>query len=165
LLQARHGSKGQIAMSGRDRPVMGTAFATWPLRHTACLLGYHPQISTRLGMGTSMKTSHMFIAMLLTLSAGVSHATEQAVTTTITRVMGSGAGTFFINLATNSPSCTNTSNPVRYNAAVSQAGVTSDGLKMMYAAALYAMSAGKQVAVHFDDASSNCWVTRLWVID
>ena len=81
----------------------------------------------------------------------------------ITRVYPLGEGGFVITFANNSPSCTNTSQSKYHYVAVGQNGVTEEGIKFLYSAALTAAASGKTVDINFDASSSSCYINRLSV--
>lgn len=116
------------------------------------------------GMGGFMNRLSVLIAGVLLVVGGAGATEVTSVATTITRVVGTGTGTFYLSVNDDHPSCTNTATPKRYVAAVGQAGMTVDGLKIAYAAALLAAAADKQVQLYFDDATTSCYITRVLVL-
>ncbi|WHI47977.1 response regulator receiver protein [Microbulbifer sp. JMSA004] len=85
-------------------------------------------------------------------------------TSTITRVYPHGDGRFVITFADDSTSCTNGVDPKYHWVKVGEKGVTEEGLNLMFGAALAGAAAGKQVRVNFDDSTSYCYISRLFVI-
>lgn len=59
--------------------------------------------------------------------------------------------------------CTAPAGPKYHYMSVGQNGVTQEGFKRMYAAALMAFSTGAPVQMEYDDATTNCFVNRIYV--
>jgi hypothetical protein len=70
-------------------------------------------------------------------------------------------GSFVVTFANSPAGCPNASNPKYFYVQVGSHGVTADGAKAMLATALTAITAGKKLAVVFDDASNYCDVNRM----
>jgi len=84
-------------------------------------------------------------------------------TSTIKTIYPNGNGSWIITLDSDSSSCGNTENPKRYAVATSQNGVTDDGNKKMYAAALMAKAMESTVTIIFSDSTTDCLINRLIV--
>ena len=83
---------------------------------------------------------------------------------TIKSIYPQGNGTTVVLIFdTDSPSCANANTPNYYYIAVGQNGVTAEGLRNMYAAALAAAAAGLSVTINFDDGTTGCYINRLLV--
>ncbi|AWF80685.1 response regulator receiver protein [Microbulbifer sp. A4B17] len=91
-------------------------------------------------------------------------AEEVWFTSTVTRVYPHGDGRFVITFADDSASCTNGVDPKYHWVKVGENGVTEEGLNLMFAAALAGAAAGKEVRINFDDSTSSCYISRLFVI-
>jgi hypothetical protein len=104
----------------------------------------------------------MVIGLIFTASS-VS-AAETWKTSTVSRLMPLSTGEIVVSIADDAAACTNVNVPKRYLLAVGGT-MTADGLKNIYASLLYAAASDKQVTLYFDDASSSCTVTRVWVIN
>jgi hypothetical protein len=69
---------------------------------------------------------------------------------------------FVLIFDTSAPDC---ASPNHYHYVVpTQNGVTDEGAKRIYAAALSALAMDKTVQVNFDNATSACYVNRLVVL-
>lgn len=72
-------------------------------------------------------------------------------------------GTVALGFTASAPVC-NSAGPVRYMyLATGQNGMSADGFKNLYAAALTAFAAEKTVDIIYDDSSSYCYVNRLLI--
>ena len=91
-------------------------------------------------------------------------AVESWLTSTIRAVYPLGDGTFVLMFDTNAADCTNTATYKYHQVSPNQNGVTDEGAKKIYAAALAALAADKTVQVAFDNATSACYINRLIVL-
>jgi hypothetical protein len=66
---------------------------------------------------------------------------------------------------TDHASCTSAASPDYYYITVGQNGVTADGLRAMHATALTAFAMERQVSIAFDNATANCYINRLIVLE
>ena len=73
-------------------------------------------------------------------------------------------GQIVVSIQDDALGCQNPNVPKRYLLSTS-GSMTADGVKNIYAALLYASAAEKTVTFWFDDASTNCSITRIWVIN
>lgn len=97
------------------------------------------------------------------LCAGVAAATQTWFGSTVSRVYPQADGSFVVTFTSDVGStCTSASSPKYYNVAAGQSGVTADAVKAMLAIVITAYSMGSSVAINFDDATSNCYVNRLY---
>jgi hypothetical protein len=104
------------------------------------------------------------LALALIIAAPPATATETFITARVSRVLPLGSGAIQISMAEDAPTCTNASVPKRFLLSVS-GPMTADGFKNVYAALLYASAADKDVGLYFDDATSNCAITRVLVLN
>jgi len=91
-------------------------------------------------------------------------AAESWLISTLRAVYPQADGTFVITFDTNAADCTNTATNKYHSVVPGQNGMTDEGAKKLYAAALAALAADKTVQVAFDNATSNCYVNRLLVL-
>jgi len=82
---------------------------------------------------------------------------------TIRTVYPQADGSFVLRLSADSVDCSNQNVPKYYKVATDQNGVTDEGRRQMYAAALAAAAAGKEVTINFDSDTTSCYVNRLLV--
>jgi hypothetical protein len=61
--------------------------------------------------------------------------------------------------------CTNANNPRYLYVSAGENGVSADGVKAMLATSLTALVAGKQIQAAFDNATSNCYINRMAIVD
>lgn len=74
-------------------------------------------------------------------------------------------GSVVLVFTADSASCTSPNNPKYYSITVGQNSVTVDGLRAMHATALTAFAMERQVQFAFDNATANCYITRLLVLE
>jgi hypothetical protein len=109
------------------------------------------------------------LAVIVVLTAGLAgrvtfvEATEQWHSSTLRWVYPLGNGDFVIGFDVDSAACTGVGAPKYMYVAVGQNGVTEEGIKKLYAAALTAFSLGKTLSIAFDDATAYCYVNRFSV--
>lgn len=102
----------------------------------------------------------MMLALLVTYTNA--NAADNWQTSTIKSVYPLGSGTSFVIVLVNpTTSCTNASN--YHYVQVGQNGITAEGMKMLYAAALAAHLSGRSITINFDDSTNNCFINRLYV--
>ena len=100
----------------------------------------------------------------LSLAAQSAIATERWHSSTIAKVYPLASGDFIIMLDVNAPNCTATQTPYHYyHVEIGKNGMTADGLKLMYSAALAAAAQNLTIYIVYDDSTSNCYVNRLQV--
>src|SRR5262245_32884635 len=99
---------------------------------------------------------------VMSLAAPV-RATEQYHTSTLQWIYPVSTGDFVLGFETSSSACTNPQSPKYMYVTVGQNGVTVEGAKKIYAAALVAFALGKSVSIAFDDATIYCYLNRLTV--
>lgn len=110
----------------------------------------------------SLAASLRIVTIALLLAYTNVNADENWQTSTIKSVYPLGSGTSFVIVLQNpTTSCTNASN--YHYAQVGQNGVTAEGLKLLYAAALAAHLSGRSISINFDGSTDNCFVNRLYV--
>lgn len=111
----------------------------------------------------NIRTSMIALIACLVASRGAL-AAESWHTSTINKVYPQANGTFIVVFDTNAADCLNT-NPQKFHyVAPAQSGVTDEGAKMIYAAALLALAMDKTVQVAFDNATSSCLINRMVVL-
>lgn len=93
------------------------------------------------------------------------NAVESWHTSTIRWIYPQASGDFIVVFDTNAPDCpnTNTSNKYHY-VVVNQNGMTEEGAKKIYAAAMMALAMDKTVYAVFDNATASCYINRLVVM-
>jgi hypothetical protein len=96
---------------------------------------------------------------LVSLAANVTHQAY------VTRVQVDADGTVRLSFATEAASCTNPNTPKYYIIAVGQQSVTADGLRAMHATALTALTMERRLSIVFDNATTNCYINRLQIIE
>ena len=84
-------------------------------------------------------------------------------TSTVNWIYALSSGSFILTFKTNSTQCTNSSTPQYYYVESGKNGVTAEGIKMIYSAALSGGATQKPVTINFDESSSACYVNRLSV--
>ncbi len=109
-----------------------------------------------------MRFSLVIIVLLYSLE-GLAAPTWH--TSTIRSVYPLSDGSVVLTFDSDSPNCSNASDPDYYYIRVGQNGMTSDGLKLLYAAALTAFTTGSRVSINYDDATTGCYINRLNIID
>lgn len=112
-----------------------------------------------------MKIAQTYLAgICLAAFTCVSVAAETWHTSTIKYLYPLADGTFVLVFDVNAPACTNTNTNKYHYVIPSQNGMTDEGARKIYAAALMAMATDKAVQFTFDDATSTCYINRLVVI-
>lgn len=112
-----------------------------------------------------MKLAQTIIAgICLTAFSCASLAAEVWHTSTIKYVYPQADNTFVLIFDTNAPACTSTATNKYHLVAPSQNGMTDEGAKKIYAAALLAMATDKAVQFAFDDSTTSCYINRLMVV-
>lgn len=102
----------------------------------------------------------LLCAVLWVGQASAANVWHQSV---ITLIYPQPDGGVVLTFMSDSPTCTNASNPKYYYIKVGENGVTTDGMKNMYALALTAATNGQTVNVVFDDSTSGCFINRMHV--
>jgi hypothetical protein len=72
-------------------------------------------------------------------------------------------GTFVLIFDTDAPACTGPGPGKYHYVSPTQYGMTEEGAKKLYAAALAALAADKTVQIAFDNSTSFCYVNRLTI--
>lgn len=105
-----------------------------------------------------------FIAATFLFAASAFAATHWHAST-IKSVYPHGNGTIVLVLNTDAASCTTTTPGVekQHHLVVGQNGVTAEGLKHLYAAALLAKATGASVTLVYSDEPDYCYVSRIRV--
>jgi hypothetical protein len=104
--------------------------------------------------------------MVLSLSAMSTSAQAADVwhTSTIRSVYPQANGSFVLTFEVNAPACSD-SNIYKYHYVTpTQNGMTEEGAKKIYAAALAAKLAALPVQINFDDSTNMCYVNRMWLL-
>jgi hypothetical protein len=110
---------------------------------------------------TAKNATRMLCLILMSCAA---NATEAWHASTIKWLYPQADGSFVLVFDTNAPACTAVGADKYHYVLPSQNGMTVEGAKKLYAAAMMAMAMDKTVQVAFDDSTSNCYVNRLLVI-
>lgn len=114
-------------------------------------------------MRRSTKIGFAIALSLCVLSISV-QAAEVWHTASIRSVYPQSDGSFVLTFETNAPACSNP-NPYKYHHVTpTQNGMTEEGARKVYAAALMAKAAALPVQINFDDSTNLCYVNRMWVL-
>ena len=70
-------------------------------------------------------------------------------------------GVFAIGFENNSNQCSNGNSTKYHHVKVGENGVTEEGLKLMYSAALAALASDKEVNINYDSSTNYCYVNRM----
>lgn len=111
---------------------------------------------------------HILKKALISISAlagvaSTAHAADVWFTSTLAYVYPQGDGGFVLVFNDASPDCLHASQ--YHYVRVNQNGVTEEGKRMMYAAALSAKVSGSRLTIFFDPASGSCYVSKLRMLD
>ena len=110
-----------------------------------------------------MKTAVTMMLLPAVLAISTASAAPTWHTSTINAVYPQANGEVVIVFNEDAPTCTNASRPKYHYVRVGENGMTQEGVKMIMSAALSAAALGKPVTINFDNASTGCFVNRLWV--
>lgn len=112
---------------------------------------------------TIAKTVMSAVLVASALLADVVHAAQVSHGSKVKMVYPPSDGNFIIILQVDPPNvCTAGANK-QLNVVAGQAGANAEGVKKMYAAALLALAAEKDITVVFDNATQQCYVNRLYI--
>lgn len=112
-----------------------------------------------------MNTRTFMIALIAPIVVSTSAmAAESWHTSTIKKVYPQANGTFIVVFDTNASDCPNTNLDKYHYVSPTQNGMTEEGAKKIYAAALLALAMDKTVQVAFDNATSSCHINRMVLI-
>ena len=103
--------------------------------------------------------------VMLSLGSLAANAAEVWHTAYLKNVYPQANGSVILVFTTDQASCTNTNSPKYYSITVGQNSVTVDGLRAMHATALTAFAMERQVSIAFDNATANCYINRLIVLE
>jgi len=103
-------------------------------------------------------------AIALSTHTGSAWSADVWHTSTIRWVYPQADGSFVLAFDVDSASCPNIGVPKYHTVAVNQNGVTEEGAKKIYAAALLALASDKQVQLNFSDLTTSCYINRLLVV-
>jgi hypothetical protein len=113
-----------------------------------------------------MKIAQTMIAgICLAAFSNTSVAVETWHTSTLKYVYALADGGFVLIFNVSAPSCTSTASDKYFHVIPSQNGMTVEGAKKIYGAALMAMATDKAMQFAFDDATSNCYINRAMVVN
>lgn len=112
-----------------------------------------------------MKPIRASVATALLLIATVTFATERNHTGTLKFVYPLASGDFVIAFDVEPTMCSSPSSPKNLYVSVGQNSVTATGSTKLYAAALLALTTRQTVSIAYDDATSNCFVNRMTVLE
>lgn len=104
-------------------------------------------------------------AFLLLGAASASHSAEQSIQGSVRWIYPTSDGNFVVATVPDAPSCTSANSPKYMYAVVGQNGMTSEGSKKIYAAAMLAMASSRQVTVIFDVTTQSCYINRVIVVN
>lgn len=90
-------------------------------------------------------------------------AAEQWQTSTVKAVYPLANGAFVLILDSDAPQCSAGGPGKHMYATVGQNGLTDEGSKRIYSAALAALLSGASIGLAFDDSSSYCYISRIYV--
>ena len=105
----------------------------------------------------------MTAALGCSMIAGSASATEAWLSSRIKAVYPLSDGTFILVPVDDHPSCTNANTPNYHYVTVGENGVSTDGINRLYAAALAAAAQRLVLWIVFDDATTYCYINRLFV--
>lgn len=108
-------------------------------------------------------TRHILFTVLATLIWLPANATERYHNSTLKFVYPLGSGDFVLGFDVDTAQCTGAGAPKYMYVTVGQNGVTAEGSKKMYAAAMLALSNRMTVYFAFDDATQYCYLNRLTI--
>src|SRR5690242_11774775 len=103
-----------------------------------------------------MKRLLLALALICASQAAVS--VERWHTALLGRIYPQGDGSFVLTFQTDSPPCTNANAPKYHYVIAGLYGMTDEGAKKVYAAAMLAMALGKPLTIAYDDSTANCAV-------
>ena len=106
-----------------------------------------------------MKYKPLALLLLLTFS-NTAISAEVWLSSKVKSVYPLSNGDFIILFQENSPACTSSEPSHYYYVSVGQNGVTLEGSKKIYSAALTAGASGKSLVIAFDDSTANCFINR-----
>lgn len=114
-----------------------------------------------------MKRIFLSILASIGLLAGLPQpsSAEQAHTGTLKWIYPQADGSYVLTFDTNPSACPNANATKYLYVQVGQNGMTAESAKYIYAAALSAMSLGKQLQVYYNDASIYCYINRAVLIN
>jgi len=110
-------------------------------------------------------TSITLALFLLAIESFAAEAAEVWHTAYLKRVYPTADGSVRLSFVTDHATCTNADSPKVYYITVGQNGVTADGLRAMHSTALTAFAMERQVSIAFDNATANCYINRLIVLE
>ncbi len=110
-------------------------------------------------------TRTVFSLLLLGMGSIAANAAEVWHTAYLKRIYPTADGSVRLSFVTDHATCTNADNPKVYYITVGQNGVTTDGLRAMHSTALTAFAMERQVSIAFDNATANCYINRLIVLE
>lgn len=102
----------------------------------------------------------LFICILFLTSS--TYAQDVWFSSTIKTVYPLNEGSFILTFREDSPNCMGKDDYHVVREGLH--GVTAEGVKMIYSAALTAAASGTRVAIYFNSATSNCEVNRMKVL-
>lgn len=109
------------------------------------------------------KLTWMLAVCSLSISLNAT-AAESWHTSTLKAVYTLADGAFVLMFETNAADCSNTAMYKYHEVSPGHNGMTDEGARKLYAAALAAFATDKTVQVAFDNATSDCYVNRLIVV-
>lgn len=106
----------------------------------------------------------VFAGICLAAFSSASLAVDTWHTSTLKYVYALADGGFVLIFDTSAPSCTSTATDKYFHVIPTQNGMTVEGAKKIYAAALMAMATDKAMQFAFDNATSNCYINRAMIV-
>jgi len=116
--------------------------------------------STRT-MGAVLRVTAGALLMTTALSA---HSADVSVISSLLSVYPGANGTYTLTFSDDAPSCSSPNTPKRFAVKIGENGMTSEGAKQIYAAALAALLADKNVHFTFSDLTTDCFINRLQLL-
>ena len=105
----------------------------------------------------------MIITIAAVLIAGTVSAAPVWHNSKIKWIYPLSSGAVILALEIESPTCNPGATTNYYHIAVGENGVTQEALENMLAVALTAATTGRVVSINFDDATTHCYINRLYV--
>lgn len=105
------------------------------------------------------------LTVLLVTGVSPASAAEAWYSSNVSTIYPLADGSFILILATSNAACLSAESPKRYLVSPGVFGMTAEGAKKIYAAAMFAMALGKQLTVVFDAADTACSINRASVSD
>lgn len=99
----------------------------------------------------------------LLLLSKLAFASESGFSSLVKSIYPQGDGSVILTFETGTSACTNGSSPKFFLVANGYNGVTADGVKNIYGAAILAMALNRPLTVAFENSSSLCPINRVFI--